>query len=177
MTTEADNATNHPLALLARAAIEHYIKSGQHVPVPTEPVSEMRDKAGVFVSLKKHGQLRGCIGTFAPMTENVALEVIRNAVAAATEDPRFSPVRPDELPDLTVSVDVLSQPQKINDISELDPKKFGVIVARDYRKGLLLPDIDGVDSVEEQLRIARLKANIHGNEPVEIFRFEVRRYY
>ncbi|MBF0318067.1 MAG: AmmeMemoRadiSam system protein A [Nitrospirae bacterium] len=176
MSTESKNP-EHPLVLLAKAAIEHHIKSGRSLPVPTEPVKEMQEKAGVFVSLKKHGQLRGCIGTFAPMTENVALEIIRNAVAAATEDPRFSPVRAEELHDITFSVDVLSTPQKVNDPSELDHKKYGIIVTRDYRKGLLLPDINGVNSVEEQLRIAKLKANIHASEPVEIFRFEVRRYY
>ncbi|MBF0537418.1 MAG: AmmeMemoRadiSam system protein A [Nitrospirae bacterium] len=176
MRTDPNNPS-HPLVQLAKAAIECYIDSGQSLPVPAEPVKEMQDRAGVFVSLKKHGQLRGCIGTFTPMTQNVASEVIRNAIAAATEDPRFSPVRAEELQELNISVDVLSAPEKVNDISELDHKKYGVIVAKDYRKGLLLPDIDGVDSVEEQLRIAKLKANIYPNEPVEIFRFEVRRYY
>ncbi|MBF0343073.1 MAG: AmmeMemoRadiSam system protein A [Nitrospirae bacterium] len=181
MHTKTDNP-RHPLVVLARTAIENYIKSGDLVPASAELVKEMQEKsgverAGVFVSLKKHGQLRGCIGTFAPVMENVASEIIRNAVAAATGDPRFSPVREEELEELTCSVDVLSAPQKINDVSELDHKKYGVIVAKDYRKGLLLPDIEGVNSVEEQLRIAKMKANIYNDEPVEIYRFEVRRFY
>jgi AMMECR1 domain-containing protein len=111
-----------------------------------------------------------------PCTENVAHEIIKNSISASTQDPRFGPVTEAELDDLEYSVDVLSPPEKVSDISELDPKKYGVIVVHGPRKGLLLPDLDGVDSVEEQLRIAKMKAWINPEEKVEIFRFMVSRY-
>lgn len=166
----------HPLVILAKNAIEQFITTGRIIPEPGELTPEMKAKAGVFVSLKKHGQLRGCIGTFLPVTRNVAEEIIRNAIAAATEDPRFNPVEKKELSDLVYSVDVLSQPEKIKDIKALDPKKYGIIVAKGNRRGLLLPDLEGVDTVEEQLRITKIKAGIDMGEVVDVFRFEVRRY-
>jgi AmmeMemoRadiSam system protein A len=133
-------------------------------------------KAGVFVCIKKRGELRGCIGTFLPCCDNVAAETVRNAISAATQDPRFPPVAADELDQLSYSVDVLAPPEKVNDPGELDPKKFGVIVSHGNRRGLLLPDLEGVDTVEEQLRIAKMKACIMPDEEVEIFRFRVARY-
>jgi AmmeMemoRadiSam system protein A len=137
----------------------------------------MQKRAGVFVSLKKHGKLRGCIGTFLPCEDNIYQEIVRNAVAAATEDTRFYPVQEDELKDITYSVDVLSEPEKIKETSELDPRKYGIIVAKDYRKGLLLPDLEGVDTVDEQLRITKMKAGIDPDDKdVEIFRFTVERF-
>ena len=136
----------------------------------------MKDKAGVFVSIKKHGHLRGCIGTFMASHENIAVEIIHNAVSAATQDPRFGPVEEDELDELTYSVDVLSPPEKVKDQSELDPKIYGVIITTGYRKGLLLPDLEGVDTVEDQLKITRMKAGILPDEKIEIFRFRVQRY-
>jgi AMMECR1 domain-containing protein len=111
-----------------------------------------------------------------PCAENVAEEIIKNAISAATRDPRFDPVTEDELHNLEYSVDLLSPPEKVSDISELDPKKYGVIVLHGSRKGLLLPDLEGVDSVEEQLRIAKMKACINPHDNVEIFRFTVSRY-
>ncbi len=166
----------HPLVKLAKKAIEAYVNEGRAIEPPAELIPEMREKAGVFVSIKKHGELRGCIGTFMPTCENVALEVIRNAICAATQDPRFYPVQSEELNDLTYSVDVLSPPEEVKDMKELDPKKYGVIVSKGQRKGLLLPDLEGVDTVEEQLRIAKMKAGISHIEEVKIFRFEVKRY-
>jgi AmmeMemoRadiSam system protein A len=166
----------HPFVSLAKETIETYIREGRIIQLPDPLLPEMTEKAGVFVSLKKHGQLRGCIGTFMPMRETLAQEIISNAVASATEDHRFSPVEEKELPDITYSVDVLSCPEKIIDISELDPKKYGIIVSDGIRKALLLPDLEGVDTVEEQLRIARMKAGIFPEKEVEILRFEVRRY-
>jgi len=130
-----------------------------------------------FVSLKKKGNLRGCIGTFIPTQENIAQEIIKNAISAAVDDPRFSPVTISELGDLTISVDVLSPPEEISDISELDPKKYGVIVSSGYKKGLLLPDLEGVDTAEEQVDIARRKAGIYPDEKVKLYRFEVKRYH
>ncbi len=168
----------HPLVRLARKAIEEYVKNRRVIQPPEELTPEMKQQAGVFVSLKKHGQLRGCIGTFLPTTENVAKEIIKNAIAAATQDPRFQPVTEDELDEIDYSVDILSQPEKVNDLSELDPKRYGVIVSKGFQKGLLLPDLEGVNTVEEQLRIAKLKAGIHPDDPdVDIYRFEVKRYH
>ncbi|MBI5188456.1 MAG: AmmeMemoRadiSam system protein A [Nitrospirae bacterium] len=166
----------HPIVELAKKTVETFIKEGRTIKPPETLSPEMAEKAGVFVSLKKHGQLRGCIGTFMPTCENVALETIRNAISAATQDYRFHPVEKDELGELVYSVDVLSPPEKVKDISELDPKRYGVIVVRGHRKGLLLPDLEGVDTVEEQLRITRMKAGILPDEVVDIYRFKVKRY-
>lgn len=167
----------HPMVKLAKRAIEVYVAEGYEIELPAEIIPEMKEKAGVFVSLKKHGELRGCIGTFMPVCENVATEIIRNAISAATQDSRFNRVQPKELDDITYSVDVLSAPEEVKDIKELNPEKYGVIVSKGYRKGLLLPDIDGVDTVEEQLRIAKMKAGILEDEEAKIFRFEVKRYH
>jgi len=166
----------HPLAELARKTVEAYIREGRIIKPPEFILPEMAEKAGVFVSLKKHGQLRGCIGTYMPTCENVTLETIRNAMSAATQDYRFPPVEKDELGELVYSVDVLSPPEKVKDIAELDPKKYGIIVMSGERKGLLLPDLEGVDTVEEQLRMTRMKAGILPQEEVDIYRFEVKRY-
>lgn len=163
---------------LARETIENYLKYGKIISPPTNLPEEMvNEKAGVFVSIKKFNNLRGCIGTFMPTQENIAYEIIRNAISAAVDDPRFPPVTASELNDLTISVDVLSSPEKISDISQLDPKKYGVIVSSGYKKGLLLPDLEGVDTVEEQVDIAKRKAGIYPGEPVKLSRFEVKRYY
>ena len=166
----------HALVELAKKTIEAFIRNKQELSTPKELTPEMQAKAGVFVSIKKKGNLRGCIGTFLPYTENVAQEIIKNAISAATQDPRFDPVTDDELPLLEYSVDVLSPPEKVSDMSLLDPKKYGVIVVSGSRKGLLLPNLEGIDSVEEQLRVAKMKAWISPGETVETFRFTVSRY-
>lgn len=166
----------HPLAALAREAVETYIRTCTVITAPPELTPEMAGRAGVFVCLKKHGCLRGCIGTFLPVTGSVAEETIRNAIAAATQDPRFDTVTPEELDELTYSVDVLSPPEKVSGEEELDPKKYGVIVSRGPRKGLLLPDLEGVDTVEEQIRIAKMKAGLRPDEQADLFRFRVDRY-
>jgi len=163
---------------LARETIENYIKQGKMITPPLGLPEEMiNQKAGVFVSLKKFGDLRGCIGTFMPTQENIAQEIIRNAISAAVDDPRFSPVNASELEDLSISVDVLSAPEEVKDISQLDPRKYGVIVSSGYKKGLLLPDLEGVDTVEYQINIAKRKAGIYPDEKVKLYRFEVKRYY
>ncbi|OQY38252.1 AMMECR1 domain-containing protein, partial [Candidatus Atribacteria bacterium 4572_76] len=132
---------------LARETIENYVKQGKIITPPKDLPEEMiNQKAGVFVSLKKFGDLRGCIGTFMPTQENIAQEIIKNAISAAIDDPRFSPVTVFELEDLSISVDVLSAPEEVKDTSQLDPKKYGVIVSSGYKKGLLLPDLEGVDT-------------------------------
>jgi len=172
--------TNHPLVQLARQTIDAYVRHGVVIDPPEELVPEMRQRAGVFVSLHDpEGQLRGCIGTFLPTESNVALEVINNAISAATRDPRFPPVRPAELAGLDIKVDVLSTPEPANGPEDLDPKRYGVIVEATrgwHRRGLLLPDLEGVDTVEEQIRICRLKAGIAPEEPIKLMCFEVRRY-
>lgn len=166
----------HKFVELAKQSIEAFVRAGRTIS-PPEPLSpEMKDKAGVFVSIKKQGHLRGCIGTFMACHDNIAVEIIKNAVSAATRDPRFDPVKDDELDELTYSVDVLSPPEKITDPSELDPKIYGIIITSGSRKGLLLPDLENVDTVEEQLRITRGKAGILPDEKIDIFRFRVQRY-
>ena len=133
-------------------------------------------KAGAFVSIKKDGQLRGCIGTILPVRESLAEEILYNAVSAGTGDPRFSPVREDELQDLLYDVDVLSVPEPIEGIEQLDTKRYGVIVEAGNRRGLLLPDLAGVDTVEQQVEIARKKGNIGPHEAVKLWRFTVTRH-
>ena len=160
---------------LAKEAVESYVRTGR-MPKPRELSPEMRERAGVFVSLHKHGQLRGCIGTFEPAKDNVAEEVIANAVSASTMDPRFPAVTESELDDLEYSVDILTAPEPVTDIGQLDPKTCGVIVESGWRRGLLLPDLEGVDSVQEQMAICRLKAGISAGEPVNLYCFQVRRF-
>jgi len=140
-------------------------------------LAELRSsRAGVFVSLKKFGDLRGCIGTTAPTTSSVVAESVQNAVSASTQDPRFDPVRPEELAWLDVSVDVLEKPEPAPSRADLDPSVWGVIVTARGRRGLLLPDLEGVDTVEAQLSIACRKAGIDPREPYSIERFRVTRY-
>ncbi len=168
--------STNPLVQLAREAIEAYVRQRQRLQPPAELTPEMQERAGVFVSLHKHGELRGCIGTFEPTQPNVAQEIIRNAISSATQDPRFPPVQPNELGDLEISVDVLSPPEPVQSLAELDPKRYGVIVESGWRRGLLLPDLEGVDTVEYQVDIARRKAGIGRDEPVQLYRFSVRRF-
>ena len=166
----------HPLVKLAKETIEEYVRNGGIIKPPSPLTDEMANKAAVFVSLKEKGQLRGCIGTLQPTKKNVALEIIQNAISAATHDPRFSPVTPAEIDELEYSVDVLSEPERISGKEELDPKRYGVIVKSGERSGLLLPDLEGVDTPEEQIRIAAMKAGIYSAEGMELYRFEVKRY-
>ncbi|MEK6681778.1 MAG: AmmeMemoRadiSam system protein A [Nitrospirota bacterium] len=166
----------HPFVKLAKDAISEYVKNRRILTPPENLTAEMKGRAGVFVSLKKRGMLRGCIGTFSPATSNIAEEIIQNAISAAINDPRFSPVAPSELEEIDYSVDVLSAPEKVSGPEGLDPKIYGVIVKGGSRRGLLLPDIEGVDTVEEQVEIAKRKAGIYPYEPVELYRFEVKRY-
>lgn len=165
-----------PYVRLARESLTHYLLQGSYMDVPDYVTEEMLNiRRGVFVSLKKEGQLRGCIGTIFPVTGSVAEEIIRNAVEAGTQDPRFNPVREDELEEIDFSVDVLTEPEKAIK-AELDPKRYGVIVRWRGRTGLLLPDLEGVDTVEEQLDIALKKAGIPPYENYTIEKFEVIRH-
>jgi AmmeMemoRadiSam system protein A len=155
---------------LAKKSVRHYFKTRKEFTT---------ERAGVFVSIhQKSGELRGCIGTFLPTLPNVAQEIIRNALAAAFDDPRFPPVEEKELKNLVFSVDVLSQPKKLGAKRfTLDPKRYGLIVsALDGRRGLLLPDIPRVDTAEQQLEICRQKAGIEPEEKIELQTFTVKRH-
>jgi len=163
------------LVRLAKKTVETYVAEGK-TPQPEELTPEMRGRTGVFVSIHKFGELRGCIGTIEPTEKNVAEEIINNAINSATRDPRFPPIAPNELKDISYSVDVLTTPEPIDSQDQLDPKKYGVIVEAGMRRGLLLPDLEGVDTVDYQIEICRQKAGIAPDEPIKLYRFEVRRY-
>ncbi len=171
--------TRHPLVRLAAEAIQAFVVE-QRVLDPPESlfaqVPEAHDPAGAFVSLKRGGQLRGCIGSTAPTRPTLAAEVINSAIRAATRDPRFPAVDRVELDDLVVSVDILRAPVPIHHLSELDPRRYGVIVRSGLKQGVLLPDIEGIDSVMDQVAVARDKAGLTPEEVAEFFRFEVTRY-
>jgi hypothetical protein len=168
----------HPLVKLAKDAVERYIREHTVLPVRDQDLTpELKERAGVFVCLKVRGMLRGCIGTFEPAEKDVATETVRNAVSAATCDPRFPCVRAEELPEIEYSVDVLTPPEKVSGTADLDPKRYGVIVQAGRRRGLLLPDLEGVDTVEYQVSIAMQKAGIMPGTPVTLYRFEVKRYH
>jgi MEMO1 family protein len=170
----------HPFVQLAIDAIKAYV-SDFHVIRPEEHLLDrfplLRQRAGAFVSLKKYGDLRGCIGTIEPARDFLALEIIENAISASTRDPRFRPVVEDELRELKVSVDILTPPQRVAGPHELDIRRYGLIVTCGTRRGLLLPDIEGIASVEEQVTVARQKGGIGEVEAVELYRFEVERYF
>lgn len=163
-------------ARLARETLEKYCRGEldkKNLDIPEELLNK---RAGVFVSIKKHGRLRGCIGTIQPVRENIAEEIIENAISAGTRDPRFSPVSPEELDELEYSVDILGEPEPVESLDQLDPKVYGVIVSSGPRRGVLLPDLEGIDTVEEQVSIAMQKAGIAPGEDVKIERFKVERY-
>ncbi|HIY64480.1 MAG TPA: AmmeMemoRadiSam system protein A [Candidatus Mediterraneibacter stercoripullorum] len=176
---EKRKSAEDPYVRLARKTIETYIRTGEKIPVPEGLPEEMYDRrAGVFVSLKEEGRLRGCIGTISPARGCVAEEIIENAVSAAVRDPRFRRVEPEELPLLVYSVDVLGETEEIESMAQLDVKRYGVVVSRGHRRGLLLPNLEGVDTVEDQIDIARRKAGISDDDgPVRLERFEVVRHF
>lgn len=165
-----------PLVALAKAAVEEYVLRGRMAAAPVSSPPELEAKAGAFICLKKHGQLRGCMGTIEPTQSSLAAEIIENAVNSAMQDPRFEPVTADELEHLQYTVDVLTAPEAVSSLADLDPKLYGVIVESGVRRGLLLPDLDGVETVEEQVDIAMRKAGIFEGEPVSLYRFQVERH-
>ena len=171
-------ASEDPWVKLARLSLETFVKTGERLDqLPKGLPDEMTGQAaGAFVSLHARGQLRGCIGTTGPTTESVAWEIVQNAVSACARDPRFPPVTISELDSLEYSVDVLGQPEPIVSPAELDVKKYGVIVSCGGRRGLLLPDLEGVDTVEQQIDIARQKGGISAREKYTLERFEVVRH-
>lgn len=165
----------HPIVELARKAVEKYIRH-KEIARPRKLTPEMKQKAGVFVSIHKYGQIRGCIGTFQPARSNVAGEIVRNAINSAIRDHRFSPVTPEELPQLTYKVDILTKPEPVSSKSELDPGKYGILVEYRDKRGLILPNLEGVHSVDQQIEIASAKGGILPHEPVKLYRFEARRF-
>ncbi|MDE6212344.1 MAG: AmmeMemoRadiSam system protein A [Lachnospiraceae bacterium] len=163
---------------LARKTIEAYVRTGKKIEVPDGLPQEMYERqAGTFVSIKENGGLRGCIGTIQAVQASIAEEIINNAISAAVRDPRFYPIEPEELDKLTISVDVLGETERIDSPEQLDVQRYGVIVTKGYKRGLLLPNLDGVDTVEEQIAIAMDKAGISAQEEIELERFEVVRHY
>ena len=174
-----------PYVKLARATIEQFVKTGKRLKFPSElpaglaealPEEATKERAGAFVSVHKNGMLRGCIGTIGPVQDSIAEEIISNAISAVSRDPRFERVREDELELLEINVDILGKPENIDGPDQLDVKRYGVIVSCGARKGLLLPDLEGVDTVEEQIDIARRKGGISPDDDYKLQRFEVVRY-
>ena len=163
---------------LARKTIEAYVRTGQKIKVPDGLPEEMYERqAGTFVSIKENGNLRGCIGTIQAVQESIAEEIINNAISASSRDPRFFPIEVCELDKLTITVDVLGETERIDSPNQLDVQRYGVIVTKGYKRGLLLPNLEGVDTVGEQIAIAKDKAGISAQEEVELERFEVVRHY
>jgi AmmeMemoRadiSam system protein A len=157
--------------------IDAYVREGAATDTPPDGDPLLGRRAGAFVSLHRRGELRGCIGTIGSTQPTLAEEIAHNAVQAATCDPRFPPLSPDELGDLDISVDVLGEPEQVDSLEALDVKRYGVIVTAGYRRGLLLPDLEGVDTPEEQVAIAMRKGGIRPGEPIVLERFQVDRYH
>ncbi|MDD4184182.1 MAG: AmmeMemoRadiSam system protein A, partial [Candidatus Izemoplasmatales bacterium] len=163
---------------LARMSLEYYQKNHKHLPKPSNiGVDLLSKKGGVFVSIKLDGQLRGCIGTIAATTDSLADEIIQNAVSAGFRDPRFDHVSKSELARLVYSVDVLEKAEQVSSMLDLDPKRYGIIVRCKGKSGLLLPDLEGVDTPEEQLKIALRKGNISPEDDYQLERFVVTRHH
>ena len=171
----------HPLIKLAKQAVESYIKQREIISVPNNfPKEFLNKRNGVFVTIKKSGELRGCIGTYLPTRKNIAEETIYNAIAAATQDWRFGPVQPSELPFLSYEIYILFKPNLVKNLNELNPLKYGIIVKSANfpgKSGLLLPGLEGIDSVNQQIDIACRKAGIDPeNEEILVYKFEAEKY-
>jgi AmmeMemoRadiSam system protein A/AmmeMemoRadiSam system protein B len=175
---KSSTETDTELPTLARHAVETFVKQGRIVPTPQDSTELLSQRAGCFVSIKtRAGELRGCIGTVEPVKDTLAEEIIFNAISSATTDPRFAPVREDELPDLRYSIDVLSSPEPVQQ-TDLDPAVYGVIVEDKaaMRRGLLLPNLKGIETAAQQMEIASRKAGIRPGEEVRLWRFRAERY-
>lgn len=176
LLSEAETSRQSFPVDLALRSIKTYVTEGRKISLPDYVPPEFLKPAGAFVSLKKQGCLRGCMGTLGPTKPTVAHEIIANAISSAMADPRFEPVEPDELDQITCSVDILGEPEPVESLDELDPSRYGVIVRRGQRSGVLLPDLEGIDSAVEQVNIAKKKAGISPYEDFTMERFEVLRY-
>ncbi len=173
---ESLDAPSRVALAIAREAVERYVRGGLVVQPPPDLPEDLRQPSGVFVTLRAYGRLRGCVGTLAPARADIAREIVACAIAAASTDPRFPPVRPDELADLHYEVDVVEPLEAVKGPDDLDPKVYGVLVEGEGRRGVLLPDLDGVDSVERQVEIAHSKAGLAADALVALSRFRVRRF-
>lgn len=164
---------------LAKNVLEEYVKNHKLYQVAAEELpSDLTDRqAACFVSLKKDGELRGCIGTLEPVQDTLAQEIMSNAISAGTRDPRFRPVTPDELDDIVYSVDVLTPSRPVEDLSKHDVKKHGIIVTDGHRRGVLLPDLEGVDDTQTQISIAAQKGGFYPGEDFRLEEFEVVRHH
>jgi len=169
----------HPLVRLAAQAISAFL-ADRHILAPSAEfyadMPEALRPAGVFVCLKREGQLRGCIGTTEPLHDTLAIEVVRNAIGAATRDPRFPPVQTHELATVSITVDVLGPCESVPGLEALDPHRYGIVLRSGEKRSVLLPAIDGIDSVGQQLAAARAKAGLGPDDAIELFRFEVQRF-
>ena len=185
LADKIDTSDSSPYVRLARAVIEKYVKTHKRLCFPSElpegleealPAEAVSERAGAFVSVHKNGMLRGCIGTIGPVQDSIAEEIISNAISAVSRDPRFNPVREDELSLLEINVDILGKPEYIDGPDKLDVKRYGVIVTCGSKCGLLLPDLEGVDTVDYQIKIAMQKGGIDPSDDYRLQRFEVIRY-
>lgn len=170
----------HFLISLAQKAVENYCEKKEKIsPPPETPKEFLEKKAGVFVSIKKNGQLRGCVGTYLPVHENIAKETIENAILAGFFDNRFPPISKEEIPSLSFTVYILNEPELIKEVGQLNPKKYGILVKSlsSNKSALLLPDLEGINKPEEQILTACQKGNIDPeNEKIIIFRFSAQKY-
>jgi AmmeMemoRadiSam system protein A len=168
---------NHPLVSLAIQSVKHQLEKGFPLPCPSPLPKGMQQQAGTFVTIKKNRLLRGCIGTIQPKYANVAEEVIQNAIKAMSEDPRFPAVEIQELKELTFSVDILTIPEKIKDTASLDVKRYGLIVQNENKKGLLLPNLENIKTIDQQLKACLNKGGMKETDNYELYRFKVKRLY
>ena len=174
--SESLDAVGGAALALAREAVEHYVRTALVAEPPGHLPPDLRRPAGVFVTLRVGGRLRGCVGTLAPGRADIAREIVACAIAAASTDPRFSPVRPHELADLAYEVNVVEPLETVGGLADLDPRTYGVLVEGEGRRGVLLPDLDGIDTAERQVEIARAKAGLPAGTTLQLYRFRVRRF-
>lgn len=174
--TATANPTGRAALALAREAVERYVRTGLAAEPPSDLAPELRHPSGAFVTLRVRGRLRGCVGTVAPARADVAREIVASAIAAACTDPRFPPVQPDELDVLEYEVDIVERLEAVKDVTALEPRLYGILVEAEGRRGVLLPDLPGVDTAEQQVAIAVSKAGLPPEAKVQLHRFRVRRF-
>lgn len=170
----------NPYSALAKRALQHHLETGAILTPPQDlPAAMLKKRAGVFVTIEKGEELRGCIGTFLPVCSNLAQEIIRNSIAAGTQDYRFSPVQREELDLLSFTVSLLSTPEKVDSLDDFDTRKYGMIMESPLtkRRGLLLPNLPGVNTPDQQIEICRQKGGIGPDtEEITLYRFTVIKY-
>ncbi len=167
---------------LARLALETYVLTGEQLDLSRDvpeglPDELLQSSTGVFVTIRQAGNLRGCIGTIMPHSSSLASEICANVIAAGSSDPRFPSITADELDDLIYEVAVLHEPESCT-LADLNPTLYGVVVnTPDGRRGIMLPGLEGISSVDEQVMAAALKGGIAlGRDEVFYQRFRVTRH-